>query len=63
MWNVSNSLVVCCYHQCATMDPASCGEANEDQSNRPIENTDREAVPEKPPIMSQTLMKITKVLC
>jgi hypothetical protein len=55
MWNVSNSLIMFCYHQCPTMDPGSCGDASEDQSDRPIENTDCEAVLEEPPIKSQTL--------
>jgi len=49
---------MCCYHQCPTMDPGSCGDANEDQSNRPIESTDREAMLEEPPIKSRTL-KVT----
>jgi len=48
MCNVSNSLIMCCYHQCPTMDPGSCGDTNEDESNRPIENGDREAVLEEP---------------
>jgi hypothetical protein len=37
------------------MDPGSCGDADEGQSNRPIESTDHEAVLEEPPIKPQTL--------
>jgi hypothetical protein len=37
------------------MDPGSCGDASGDQSNCPIENTDREAVLEQPQIKSYTL--------
>ena len=48
MWNVSNSLIMCCYHQCQTMDPGSCGEASEEQGNHPIEDRDREVVLEEP---------------
>ena len=55
MWNVSNSLIMCCYHQCPTVDPGSCGEASEEEGNHHIEDTDCEAVLEGPPVMSQTL--------
>ena len=48
MCNVSNSLIMCCYQQCLTMDPGSCGEASEDQGKHPIENRDREVVVEEP---------------
>ena len=60
--NVSKSLIMCCYHQCPTMDPGSCGDASEEQGSHPIEDTDSEAVLEEPPIKSRTL-KVTQVLC
>jgi hypothetical protein len=43
-------MLLFCYNQCPTMDAGACRDAIEDLRNPSIENTDREAVLEEPPL-------------